>query len=592
MLEKLKSFFAKGCRTQWCVFVLFAFTIFVKCFIFHWACFHSAQLISSLWNAPFEFFRFWGEKLLPALFIASFVFLCRKNWWTIIANVIIDLWLIANMFYYKANSLFLSWETMQMADNMTGFWDSLYAYLGWDIYIYAIITTLYVVCYIPLRHVNNRNILAFTCFFVLSIFLSFFDNFCHAKTIKKLDPNLAEELFRYYCPFEQVAYFSQKGIWVDYNKWANVYINEYSIISYFPAMFIFNMLRPAGEIIVLSDDEISQIEPFVSAHNTPQTPKTNLVFVLVESLESWPIKEVCGYKYMPFLSSLIENEHVLYGENVKPQVKHGNSADGQMIDVTGILPIADGATCRLYADNKFPGYAECYKNAAIVNPSPGMWGQSKVTFSYQFKELIEPSKGEGWADKEIIEKVKQYADTSSNTFCVLGITITSHVPFTHGFKYPKHTIDEMPHSMSAYLNCLSYCDSCIGTLFDAVFSNERLKDNTTIVISGDHTIFRNTNKEINDFADKNGISLQTTYMPLIVYSPQIKENIQITDTCYQMDIYPTIMTVIGCADYYWKGLGVNLLDSIARQNRPISEQDAFILSDKLIRSNYFDTLKH
>ena len=60
-------------------------------------------------------------------------------------------------------------------------------------------------------------------------------------------------------------------------------------------------------------------------------------------------------------------------------------------------------------------------------------------------------------------------------------------------------------------------------------------------------------------------------------------------TTYQMDAYPTILHLIGCEDYYWKGFGVNLLDSVARNNRPISEQEAFILSDKLIRANWFES---
>ena len=33
--------------------------------------------------------------------------------------------------------------------------------------------------------------------------------------------------------------------------------------------------------------------------------------------------------------------------------------------------------------------------------------------------------------------------------------------------------------------------------------------------------------------------------------------------------------------------GVNLLDSVARRNRPIREKEAYELSDKLIRSNCF-----
>ena len=97
------------------------------------------------------------------------------------------------------------------------------------------------------------------------------------------------------------------------------------------------------------------------------------------------------------------------------------------------------------------------------------------------------------------------------------------------------------------------------------------------------------NEEFDTFAQKNDINMQTTktFTHLIIYSPNISENTQVTDTCYQMDIYPTIMHLIGCEDYYWKGFGVNLMDSIARHNRPVSEQEAYELSDKLIRSNYF-----
>ena len=128
-------------------------------------------------------------------------------------------------------------------------------------------------------------------------------------------------------------------------------------------------------------------------------------------------------------------------------------------------------------------------------------------------------------------------------------------------------------------------------MINSILNNDTLKNNTTIVISGDHTIFRSQNTEIDNFAANHGINMRTTktFTPLIICSPYIQENIQLTDTFYQMDIYPTIMHLIGCEDYYWKGLGVNLLDSVARNNRPISEQEAFILSDKLIRANWFES---
>ena len=74
-------------------------------------------------------------------------------------------------------------------------------------------------------------------------------------------------------------------------------------------------------------------------------------------------------------------------------------------------------------------------------------------------------------------------------------------------------------------------------------------------------------------------------LPLIIYSPQIQGNPHYNDDAYQMDVYPTYMSLLGVDDYRWNGLGKNLLDNNSK--RLIQEKEAFVLSDKLIRNNYF-----
>ena len=603
MFQKIKSYLSKGNHAQWCVFIVLVLLIFIKCVLFHWFCFHSV-LISSLWKNPFEFFRFWGGKLLPALFLGSFVFVTKRCWWTIIINIVCDIWLIANLFYYKANSLFLSVETMKMADNLNGFWDSLYAYMGWDIIVFILITIFYAVLYFRFFKVKNKiSLQKCMSLIVLSLILSISNNYCYARVMHGWNNKneaiaqvhsrmLSAERFHYYFPFGHAYYYAKIEECFDYDAWTRLYIKDYSILSYLPATFIFNAIRPAGEVITLSAEDIIEATPFFNPINTlKNSPKTNLIFILFESLESWPIDDVCGYKFMPNIEKLVHNKHVLYCDKLKSQTRHGNSADGQMIGATGVLPISNGATCRLYAENCFPSFADRYSQAAIVNPTPKTWGQDKMTFGYQFKTLIEPQINQSWDDEGVINEMLHYVDTIGDQFAVLGITVTSHVPFSHGSEHTKFTIENMPQIMSAYLNCLSYTDSCVGMLINSIINNDTLKNNTTIVISGDHTIFRSQDTEIDNFAANHGINMRTTktYTPLIIYSPYIQENIQLTDTFYQMDIYPTIMHLIGCEAYYWKGFGVNLLDSVARKNRPISEQEAFILSDKLIRANWFES---
>ena len=57
-----------------------------------------------------------------------------------------------------------------------------------------------------------------------------------------------------------------------------------------------------------------------------------------------------------------------------------------------------------------------------------------------------------------------------------------------------------------------------------------------------------------------------------------------------MDIFPTILNVIGCEDYYWNGFGINLLEKDTN-NRKIEDYPALELSDKLHQANYFKSIE-
>ena len=154
------------------------------------------------------------------------------------------------------------------------------------------------------------------------------------------------ENFDCYFPFGNVYYYARKATSVDYNGFSSQYVSNNSVCSYFLACLLYNMLSPAGEIIQLADSQQEEIEKYIhKPDNVVVLPKTNLIFILVESLESWPIDSICGYAYMPNVHQLTQQEHVLYADKLCSQVRHGNSADGQMIDVTGLLPVFNGATC-------------------------------------------------------------------------------------------------------------------------------------------------------------------------------------------------------------------------------------------------------
>lgn len=569
MLQKINSFLSKANLAQWFVFLLFAFTIFVKCILFHWECFHSI-LISSLWNAPAEFFSFGCPKIAVALFFASFVFMSKRSWWTIVFSLGFDTWILANLIYYRSNAAFLDVFALSMTGNMDGFWSSVWFYCSWKDSIYYIISILYSILLIP--------------------FPAMIRNWQYA---------LASVIISYCISLGGL--FSMTRRWGEnmgtmfYNPIGLSMRTTLSSLSYNDHVKDFTLLHSVGFIIVdeienlkarnpISNENIDETElsAFMQADTTNITFQNPLILILVESLENWGVNEVST----PYLYNFMQTHPCLHATKISKQTKGGTSADGQMILNTGLLPISQGAACFRFPTNKYPSIGECCKgeSVTILSHEIGVWNQQYMSSAYAYDTTFIRNEDDSLLFQTAFDCLRE------GYKMIQIITMSSHSPFQYGasrshLKVPQ----EIPAYMSDYLKSIHYMDAGLQVLLSQIES-DTLLSKTTIVITGDHTIFPDDKrKEYTAICHTNNINYQIeeAFVPLIIFSPQIKENIQVTDTCYQMDIYPTIMHLIGCEDYYWKGFGVNLMDPVARHNRPISEQEAYELSDKLIRSNYF-----
>ena len=128
MFQKIKSYLFKSNHAQWCIFALFALTIFLQCCLFHWLAFQSI-LISSLWKNPMAFWAFYLPKISLSLFIASFVFLFKRKGWTIVVSILINIWIIAELIYFRANRILLDAQSFTLISNMDGFWSSVPMYM-------------------------------------------------------------------------------------------------------------------------------------------------------------------------------------------------------------------------------------------------------------------------------------------------------------------------------------------------------------------------------------------------------------------------------------------------------------------------------
>ena len=613
IIKSLRRWLQQGNRLTWAVFCLFTLLLFAKQLIFHWDAFHSL-LISSLWRNPIAFYKFYMAKLLMPLFIASFVFVSRHRWWTVLVSFLTDIWCMANLIYYKTYDSFLSVNDILLVGNLNGAWDSVTAYFDSSMVLLLLLSIVWSITYALLPKAQPKRqwgVFGITLLLVYS--LAVLNNYFiynakfWASTNPKEAAQIAEETE------EWTTFVKEHGVpvrqreeWMGYIPFYTLYdatcdvtstglgpmvhyVQEQSILSHFVAVNVYQVFKQdmTGDIRTLNKEEPNYVALFIYSDSTQLRPTNNLIVILVESLEDWPLHhEIEGQQIAPYLMQLKERNHVLYCEKIKSQALGGNSGDGQMIINTGLLPIHDGVACMHYGNNVYPNFAHFYTTSALVNPWPQIWNQDTMSVRYAYTQKVEP-KNMQWEDQQVLEHALNCLQENEPPMCLLAITVSMHCPFNRVRNNNIHTTS--PAILDRYMQCLNYTDSCIGAFVDAVLQDP-VWSQSTIVITGDHTIFKPAMlTEFHDYATKQNLSIASgdNYCPLIIYSPEINGNIHITDECYQMDIFPTILHLIGCENYYWHGLGVNLLDSEARHHRTLSEQEAYRLSDLLIRSDYF-----
>lgn len=371
-----------------------------------------------------------------------------------------------------------------------------------------------------------------------------------------------------------------KGDWSFINPMKKLifhYVEDYSIIRVFFMTIKDYTLMMEEEKYILTDQEKSKADLFINPNSSVKNRDKKLIVCIIESFNSFVITK----KFMPNLYHFIDTcNHMLSCDKIITQTKGGGSSDGLLIIETGLLPLSRGATCYRFSFNTYPAISHIFDNNTIILPHAlHVYNQARMNIAYGINNCLADQSDD---DKELFKTTIQQLACSDY---VIPLTISTHIPCQKYADSSNLSIpDTNPSLLSNYIKCANVLDKGIKILLDSIASNENLQK-ATIIFTGDHCLPVPVDETFDNAYN------YSRFIPLIIYSPEIKQKTIVADTCYQMDIYPTILHLIGCEDYYWKGFGVNLLDSVARHNRPITPEEAYELSDKMIRADYFSNFK-
>lgn len=554
--------------------LFFAFTILGQLMFFQYVAFNSLS-VSSLLGGDFVYFgTLYGPKISIALILGGISLLFKNKSWTIIFSFVLDLWIFAELIYWRTNGVLLDQYSLTMVGNMKGFWNSIIPFFYATDWLVLLFTIALWIAYHFARTASKSSVTA-----VVMLSLGLLIHLGGVVCLKMQKTKWYGD-----CQVDTINPFSSKGFTLWGGRSNKSYVHETSVLH----GFIYNMSQMAllpfkSPVYHMNADDMNDVKPFINENSkrTYQNPTTGMILILFESLENW----VVSPEVTPNIWSLYENhDNCMWATKIKRQTKGGDSADGQMIVNTGLLPVAEGAVAFRYPHHTFPSISGLYDDAAIVLYGPtDVWNQSGMDRAYGIGTEVS-------TDSDSLTMV-QLNKLYKEHLYVMAITIASHTPFIEfSDDFPMDLNPAMPEYMRNYINCVHYTDHCLGELVKAVDCDSVLM-NTTIVITGDHTIFDDHSRaQFKEYCDAYGedYNVDECYCPLIIYSPNIPAKKKIEDECYQMDIYPTVLNLIGCGDSYWKGFGVDLSDYSEKTQRLISEDDAFSLSDKLIRANFFE----
>ena len=494
----------------------------------------------------------------------------RKSYWIIlIIDLLLSLWLFANILYYREFSNFLSFSIIKTSgstsDNLgksivgiTKISDFL-SFSSVVIILILLLTKIIKIDVRPLKIKVNALIEVL------------------ALTLMGLNLTMAQH--------------DRSGLLT--RTFDNNYIVKYLGINEYAVYDGFKTAQASAQMAKANVNDLRSIKKYLKLNYVKPNPEYQGVAkgknVLVIHLESFQ-QFLIGYKWKgkevtPNLNKIYHAKDSISFDNFFNQVGQGKTSDAEIMLENSLFGLQSGSAMSSYGtSNTFESAPAIlhqkadYTTAVMHGGEGSFWNRNNAYKSFGFQYFLplnyfknKPGYyiGYGLKDKIFFDQSIKYIERLPQPFYLKMITVTNHYPYDLDKK--NQTIsktDTGDETVDGYVQTAHYLDQAIGSLMKWM-KKTGLYKNTLIMFYGDHYgISGNHHKAcaqllkqdtFNDFDNLN-----SQRVPLIFHMKGLKGKI---DHTYggEIDVLPTLLNLLGINDKGTIQFGHDLLSKDAPQ---------------------------
>ncbi|WP_404407279.1 LTA synthase family protein [Jeotgalibacillus malaysiensis] len=323
----------------------------------------------------------------------------------------------------------------------------------------------------------------------------------------------------------------------------------------------------------LNPSQLSEMQRFFdsnrgSAGETPVEGKPNVIVIQLESFQHSVIdQEIDGQEITPFLNDF--KEEVMYFPNFYHQTHQGRTSDAEFILNTSFYPMKAGSVYTRYPDHSYDSLPEKmesagYETAAFHAFERTFWNRDEVYENFGFDHFYSI---EDFPEGDVIGLTLNDEDfflssvdrmlEMQDPFYAFLVALTSHTPYDFPENKKELKLDSLEEEIiQNYYHNIHFVDRAFGSMVEKL-KDEGIWDDALVVAYGDHD--SGLQEPGRDMAEMAEAETTVDYLnlgrkvPLFMKLPGMDEGSVIEQTGGQVDIAPTILSLLGLDKGYMMG---------------------------------------